>query len=219
MRLIILACFSFNLVAHPTLKAGYPTGFSDELPGKAGNSLRSQLLYCIEQRSNLHWSWQSYPTTRLFHSLASGDLDLVYPAIFSAERETYAIASERLFYVRNLWLSKASSPTPTPEKSIVVKRGSLQAEQLKERGFVKLVLVEDFRTQLDMLDAGRADLALIPEETFLSLQAQRKQRYSRLEFNKVAGGFYLSKRANTAFLPALNQAIQGCLPQFNPGEN
>ncbi|MFC4655613.1 substrate-binding periplasmic protein [Rheinheimera marina] len=218
MRLIYLVCLSFQLSAQPVLKAGYPDRFSDELPGSAGKSLRSQLLYCIEQHSRLHWSWQSYPTTRLFHSLESGDLDLVYPAIFSPEREQYAIASDVLFYVRNLWLSTAKAPSPLAEHSIVVKRGALQVEQLKAKGFDQLVLVEDFRTQLDMLDAGRVDFALMPQETFLILQSQRKQQYFSSEFNKVPGGFYLGKQANPTFLPALNQALQLCLAQFNPGE-
>jgi ABC-type amino acid transport substrate-binding protein len=217
MKRWIFLCFVATTHATPLVKAGHPINFSLSLPGAAEpQGYYASLLRCIEQKSSMQFSWESYPNTRLFHLVKTGELDLVYPALFDAERDKKSVRSVEFVTVHNLWLTLPDSQIDLTDKtiSISVKRGSLQASYLEKSGYTNVVYVEEFDKQLPTLDARRVDAALIPDLSLRALLSEHSPAYRQQRFNTTSGGFYLSQAFAKQHLTSINQAILACQQQM-----
>jgi ABC-type amino acid transport substrate-binding protein len=214
----IFLCFVATVQATPLVKAGNPTNFSLSLPGATVPvGYDAFLLRCIEQQSRMQFDWKSYPNNRLFHLVKTGELDLVYPALFDAERDKKSVRSIEFVTVNNIWLTLPDSEVDLTDKSIAVsvKRGSLQASYLEKAGYTNVVYVEEFDKQLATLDARRVDAALIPDLSLKALLSDRSPVYRQHIFNTTSGGFYLSKEFAKHHLHSVNQAILLCQQQIS----
>lgn len=217
MKRWIFLCFVTSVQATPLVKAGHPMNFSQSLPGAVEpKGYDASLLRCIEQRSQLQFDWTSYPNIRLFHHVATGQLDLVYPALFDAERDKKSARSAEFVTVNNIWLTLPDSEVDLTNKaiSVSVKRGSLQASYLEKAGYLNVVYVEEFDKQLLTLDARRVDAALIPDLSLKALLSDSSPVYRQQRFNTTSGGFYLSQAFAKQHLTAINQAILACQQQI-----
>lgn len=213
MRNWILLCFITTVQATPLVKAGHPMNFSASLPNATEpKGYYASLLRCIEQDTGFSFDWKSYPNIRLFRLVQTGELDLVYPALFDTERDKNSVRSIEFVTVNNLWLTLPDMQVDLTDKTIAisVKRGSLQATYLAEAGYSNIVYVEEFDKQLPTLDAGRVDAALIPDLSFKALVSEKSPVYRQRLFNTSSGGFYLSKAFARQHLSVINQAILSC---------
>ncbi|MDF3124549.1 transporter substrate-binding domain-containing protein [Rheinheimera sp. 1928-s] len=217
MKKWLFLCFVASVQATPVVKAGHPTNFSLSLPGAAEpRGYDASLLRCIEQQSQLQFDWKSYPNIRLFHHVATGELDLVYPALFDAERDKSSVRSIEFVTVNNIWLTLPDSKVDLTNKaiSVSVKRGSLQASYLEKAGYLNVVYVEEFDKQLLTLDARRVDAALLPDLSLNALLSEQSPLYHQQVFNTTSGGFYLSKAFGKRHIHSINQAILACQQQI-----
>ena len=217
MKSWIFLCFVASVQATPVVKAGHPTNFSFSLPGAAEpKGYDASLLRCIEQQSQLQFDWKSYPNIRLFNSVATGELDLVYPALFDAERDKNSLRSVEFVTVNNIWLTLPDSEVDLTNKaiSVSVKRGSLQASYLEKAGYLNVVYVEEFDKQLLTLNARRVDAALLPDLSLNALLSKQSPVYRQQLFNTTSGGFYLSKTFGKQHMHSINQAILACQQQI-----
>ncbi|WP_233081471.1 substrate-binding periplasmic protein [Rheinheimera soli] len=217
MKKWLFLCFVASVHATPVVKAGHPTNFSFSLPGASEpKGYDASLLRCIEQQSQLQFDWKSYPNIRLFHHVATGELDLVYPALFDAERDKSSVRSIEFVTVSNIWLTLPDSKVDLTNKaiSVSVKRGSLQASYLEKAGYLNVVYVEEFDKQLLTLDARRVDAALLPDLSLKALLSEQSPLYRQQVFNTTSGGFYLSKAFGKQYIHSINQAILACQQQI-----
>ena len=213
MKSWIFLCFVATVQATPVVKAGHPMNFSLSLPGASEpKGYYASLLRCIELDTQFSFDWKSYPNIRLFRHVQTGELDLVYPALFDAERDKSFVRSVEFVTVKNLWLTLPEAQVDLADKSISVsvKRGALQASYLAEAGYTNVVYVEEFDKQLSTLDAHRVDAALIPDLSLSALMSDSSPAYQRQVFNTSSGGFYLNQEFAKQHLSAINQAILAC---------
>ena len=214
MKQLFLLYFVATVHATPLVKAGHPVDFSWSLPDAAEpRGYDALLLRCIEQQTALDFDWRSYPNTRLFHLISTGELDLVYPALFDESRDQTSVRSAEFVMTTNLWLTLPDSKVDLSDKNITVsvKRDSLQQSFLQRAGYHHLVYVEEFNKQLTTLNARRVDAALIPERSLAATLPPGSPNYRRQIFNSAPGGFYLSQAFAKVYLTPINQAIQHCL--------
>lgn len=177
------------------------------LPGASG-----LVLPCITKALGIRIHWSSVPTVRGLKMLQDGELDLMYPMGFNAERDGVLQPSEPIFRSRDVWVYRGLRPRIEDKENVTVaaKSGSPQSDHLVREGYRHITFVTSYESLARMLESGRVQLIAAPGEGWdrlaptLTWSAQSETYLTR------DVGFYVSKTADPQWLKRLNHAILSC---------
>lgn len=178
-----------------------------KLPGASGS-----VLPCIAKAFGVPLRWGSYPTLRLFKMIEHGELDLLYPMGFNAERDLSFQRSEIVLQSRDVWVFKDVRPRLEDKAQLLVaaKLGSPQADYLAGQGYQHVSLVPSYESLPRMLEAGRVQAIAVPGEGWDRVAQTLTWKASTETYLTREVGFYFSKAADPNWVARLNQAIKSC---------
>lgn len=198
-----------------TLRGGVP----EKLPGitfengtLADNSRDGRILKCVTQATDLNLVWVNYPTARLLKMAAAGDLDMVYPMGFNAERDQSLLRSAYTLKARDFWVFQGSRPNLEDKNTILVaaKLASPQQDFLQQNQYKNISLPNSYESLFKMVETGRIAAIAVPEPVFMDMKPRLTWVPMVETYVERDVGFYFSKTLTPEVVERLNRAIPGC---------
>ena len=197
------------------LRGGVPEGLPSVTISKGEYSDTQPtgvMLKCVTQAAGIKVHWDFYPTLRLINMTAAGELDLMYPMGFNAERDQTLRRSDFVLKTRDIWIFKGSRPNLESKTTVkvAVKSGSPQLDYLKKLGFTSIGQTDSYESLLKMLDSGNIDAIAVPELAYSSLKTTVNWELKTDVLFERDVGFYMSQRVDSKLAERINTAIKGC---------
>jgi len=187
-----------------TLRAGTVEGlpgFNIENGTLTTPSPYPEFIAALEKDTGAKLVWSAYPTIRLLELAKRGELDLIYPMGFTADRDAALKRSVPTEPPTHDYFAYLAKPTNVADTRLTVgcKAGSPQESWLKAKGY-KVQPVNNYRSLMQMLLVGRLPMAVFPEIGFDELASTigRGKILHEVSTTRNAGFYYSPKFAMAA---------------------
>ena len=195
----------------------YQTYQGDQFEGTATNTVK-----CILNHMKLDYQINVLPWQRAQEEVKSGHAQAFYSAGITDERNTYAIASNKINSYKWIWYLLINSPfdPKSPDfkqkAEVATKFGTALETYLIKNKYHLVSSPKEVTNLFEMLEAKRFDAFLSPEES--AIEAMKKMKLDKKKFKIIFHSnnslvFYFSKKyvsKNKNIVNQFNSFIKVC---------
>lgn len=199
-----------------SLTVGIPEG----LPGYTAlpdggmhmtDAYKQAITTCVERRLHAQFKWQTLPTNRVLRSLATNEVDLIYPMGFTEERAAALLESRATWENPDVWLSWGPVSPSNKDVHIASRMGSPQHTEYASQGYAHLTPTYSYDDLPRLLAKHSVDVVIVPRSVYREKKSSWPEGIQVTIGKQRNSGFYLNKADPKGLLNVLNAGIERCI--------